>query len=63
MDFGVKNEREKPGFRERARTGFPFEEGRGTVEIASETGIPVCTNRKSGCDQKLETRNRISGFH
>ena len=33
------------------------------LKIASETGIPVCTNRKSGCDQNLETRNRISGFH
>ena len=60
MDFGVKNEREKPVFKEKARTGFPFEEGRRTVEIASETGFSVCTNRISGCDQKLETRNWIA---
>ena len=62
VDLGVKNEREEPVFRERARTELPNEEGRRTVEIASETGFSVCTNRNSGCDQKFETRNRLAGL-
>ena len=49
-------------FRKSERTGMPNEERRRTVEIASETGLPVCTNRIAGCDQKLETRKRLAGL-
>ena len=58
----MKKREKQTVFRESERTGFPFEEGRRTDEIASETGFPVFTNRIAGCDQKLETRKRLAGL-
>ena len=52
-DFRVKKREKQTVFKESERTGFSFEKGRRTVEIASETGFLDNINRLAGWIQKI----------